>query len=87
VLVLIFANRGPSPGASRRNPWLFRLTFAVLLLLASLLAALLGIAPLRAVMGFATPTAASLFMALLLAAASAVWLELLHLLARRLRPY
>ena len=85
VLVLIFANRGPSRGASQRNPWLFRLTFAVLLLLASLLAALLGIAPLRAVMGFAPPTAAALSMAVLLATACAVWLELLHLLARRLR--
>ncbi|QDL39711.1 cation-translocating P-type ATPase [Rhodoferax sediminis] len=79
VMLLIWANRDLSRpiwhGVTDRNPWLWRMAAAMVLLLA----AILGLPWLRQVMGLALPGAGGLAAGAGLLAACVVWLELVRL--------
>jgi Ca2+-transporting ATPase len=83
VLLLILANRDLSRpalmGVTDPNPWLWRMAAAMGLLLA----AVLGMAWLRNLMGLALPGAQGVVVATCLLALCLVWLELVRLAGRR----
>lgn len=85
VMLLILANRDASrtalTGVVDPNPWLWRMTLAMLVLQASVL----GIPWLRDVMKLAVPPLAGWGVAAVLLLACLAWLELVRLLGRRLR--
>ena len=84
VMLLILANRDLSRpallGVNVPNPWLWRMAAAMGLLLA----AVLGMAWLRSLMGMALPGAAGLWVAAGLLALCMVWLELVRRVGRAL---
>lgn len=85
VVVLILANRDASRtalmGMIDPNPWLWRMTLAML----ALQAAVLGIPWLRDVMKLAMPPLAGWSVVAVLLLACLAWLELVRVMARRLR--
>ena len=84
VMLLILANRDLSRptllGVAAPNPWLWRMAVAMGLLLA----AVLGMAWLRELMGMALAGAEGLWVAAGLLALCMVWLELVRLAGRQL---
>ena len=85
VLLLILANRDLSrpalPGVTDPNPWLWRIAAAMVVVLA----AVMGIAWLRHLMGLALPGAQGAVVAGCLLALCLVWLELVRLAGRHQR--
>jgi Ca2+-transporting ATPase len=83
VMLLIFANRDLSRpawyGVTDRNPWLWRMVVAMVLLLV----AMLGLPWLRSLMGLALPGMGGLAAGAALLALSLAWLELLRTANRR----
>ncbi|MCO5103883.1 MAG: cation-translocating P-type ATPase [Burkholderiaceae bacterium] len=83
VMLLIFANRDLSRpawyGVTDRNPWLWRMVVAMVLLLV----AMLGLPWLRSLMGLALPGMGGLAAGAALLALSLAWLELLRTVNRR----
>ena len=88
VFMLVLASRSsrraPDAGNLVRNPWLMRLA----LMAVALMALVLGLDPLRGLMGFALPTQGSALAIALILAAEALAMALLHAIgfARRSRP-
>ena len=86
VLLLTLANRVPAPATTRavarRNPWLFRMIAALLLMLA----AVFGVPLLRELMGVAMPDARALLAIAGMLVAGVAWLEGLRY-ARRHRGH
>ena len=84
VLASRSSRRAPGAGNLVRNPWLMRLA----LMAVALMALVLGLEPLRGLMGFALPTQGSALAIALILAAEALAMVLLHAsrFARRSRP-
>jgi Ca2+-transporting ATPase len=88
VFMLVLASRSSRrtrvAGQLVRNPWLMRLALMAL----AMMALILGLAPLRELMGFAVPTRASLLAIVAILGAEAAAMAVLHAIrfARRPRP-